>query len=112
MDEHKHGGGPGAGPGGPGAPAGSKPEDHADHTAQMWEDAFWQALRELHVEAVKTKLKASWGPRIDAMAGAAVEAMKEEWEAFRQKEKADERVKKAYEGFKEKIEKTFEKGPQ
>ena len=100
-------GGPGGGPGheghccgghGQGGPG----DDHVEHTAQMFEQAFWQAYRELAVEAVKSKIKKTWAPRIDKIADAVARSMDEDW-------KASHRQEKTSDNLRDKIPEVFEK---
>ena len=100
-------GGPGGGPGHEGHCCGGHAhggsgDDHVEQTTQMFQQAFWQAYRELSVEALKSKMKKAWAPRIDKIADAVVRSMEDEWKAFHRHEKAPE-------GVRDTIRKIFEK---
>jgi hypothetical protein len=56
--------------------------------AAMWQGAFFQALRETHVEALKSRLQKAWGPQIDKAADAVLEAMGAKWESMLAQSKA------------------------
>jgi hypothetical protein len=104
MSEHSQGqeghGGGGCCRGG-GHEGAREGEGHAEQTARQWERAFWHALGELQVDAVKEKLKAAWGPKIDQTASAVVEAMIADWKAFHDSESARS-------AFRERLKKSFE----
>lgn len=71
------------------------PSDHADHMARLWEQAFYQALYVLRVEALKTRIKASpFGKNLDVTAKEVVDAMYEEWLEFQAREKEQEKEEK------------------
>jgi hypothetical protein len=74
---------------------------HENETAQQWERAFWQALGELQTEAVKAKLKAVWGKKLDQTAAAVVDVMLQEWKSFHESDAARQ-------SFMEKLKKSFE----
>ena len=68
----------------------------------MWQRAFFRALEELQVEAVKAKLKKASGPMIDKMAGDVVQLMTEEWAGYHRQQGAREKLRA-------KVRETFEK---
>jgi hypothetical protein len=74
---------------------------HEDQTAAQWEKAFWRALLELQTDAVKAKIKAAWGKKIDQTASAVVDLMLQEWKAFHESDEARQ-------SFREKLRKSFE----
>lgn len=45
----------------------------------MWTGAFKQALKEAHVDILKSKIQKAWGPKMDKMADAVLEAMETQW---------------------------------
>ncbi len=53
-----------------------------ENTVQMGNKAFFQAMKEVHVESLKEKIKAQWGSVIDQKSDAIVKAMGTQWEAM------------------------------
>ena len=45
----------------------------------LWSCAFKQALKEAHVDILKAKIQKAWGPKMDKMADAVLEAMEVQW---------------------------------
>lgn len=79
-------------------------DDHDEQTRRSWDDAFWEAYKELQVEAIKAKLKETWGERMAQTAGEIVAAHADEYEAFQRQEAA----RQAYEKAKEELAKAYE----
>jgi chemotaxis methyl-accepting protein methylase len=71
----------------------------------MWEQAFQRALREVHVEVLKERIRKAWGRQIEAVADEVVKAMTEEWTAFMRREAARD-------ALRETVRRGFAKGPQ
>lgn len=46
----------------------------------VWQEAFWQAYRELQVERLKEHLSQRWGRNFDQAAQAMVRAMERDWD--------------------------------
>ena len=99
------------GPGG-GAPRIQEEPDHLEHTAQLWEKAFWQALHEVRVELMKERIKAAWGANMAPTADAVLEAFHAEWKEFQAKEAEKEKAAGPVAALKDKIKEGLKKGPQ
>src|SRR6185295_8446192 len=112
RDEQEDGrGGPGCGPG----RAERGQGDHLDETAREWQEAFFQALHEVRVEALKSKIKSAWGKNIDGTAKEVLAAMFAEWKEFQKEQEAkktDEKKPDARQGLKDILKKGMKKGPQ
>jgi hypothetical protein len=54
----------------------------------LWCSSFGQALRQVHVEALKVRIQKAWGPMIDQGADLVVEAMGAAWQAKMSEAKA------------------------
>jgi len=48
---------------------------------QLWCSSFSEALRQVHVEALKVRIQKAWGPMIDQGADLVVEAMGTMWQS-------------------------------
>ena len=48
----------------------------------LWKSAFFQAMKETHVEVLKEKIKKAWGDKLDKQADAVVEAMGIQWQSW------------------------------
>ena len=79
--------------------------DHDEQAAQMWEQAFFTALRQVRVDILKEKIRKAWGKQMESVADEVMEAMEEEWKAFKQKATAREALKAA-------VAKGFAAGPR
>ena len=83
----------------------SGPEGHLEETVSMWESAFQRALFDLHVDALKEKIRKNWGKNIESIAEEFASAMTEEWKASSKQEN----LRRSLEDI---IRKGFTKGPQ
>ena len=61
-----------------------------DHVAGLWKDAFFHAMKQAQVEALKARIIKNWGPMIDKEADAMIAAMGAKWEAMIAQVKAEE----------------------
>ena len=114
RDEQEEGrGGPGGGPG-----RGERRQgqgDHLEETAREWEEAFYQALHEVRVEALKAGIKAAWGKNIAATSKDVIAAMFAEWKEFQKEQetkKAEVKKPESRTGIKDILRKGMRKGPQ
>lgn len=48
----------------------------------MWQKAFFEAMHQVHVEKLKKKIEAAWGPNIDKSADAAIESFGKIWQSM------------------------------
>ncbi len=53
-----------------------------ESTIEMGNKAFFQAMKEVHVESFKEKIKTQWGEKIDQKSDAIVKAMGTHWESI------------------------------
>ena len=53
--------------------------DPMEMSAKMWQKAFFEALMEVHKEALKKKMEAEWGPMTEKSAQAVMESMTKLW---------------------------------
>ena len=53
-----------------------------EKVTEMWGCAFHQAMKETHVDILKAKINKAWGPKMDKMADAVLEAMGVQWESM------------------------------
>ena len=92
------------------------PQDHLDYTAGLWDKAFWQALHEVRVDLLKSKIKSSWGKNMEETAAAVVDTMHKEWKEAKKKEEEEEEEEKPKKTprleLKERLKKGMKKGPQ
>src|SRR5437762_147868 len=65
--------------------------DHLEHTAKLWDKAFWQALHEVRVDLMKEKIKAALGENMASTASSVLQAFEAEWKEFQAKEAAKEK---------------------
>ena len=70
-----------------------------DCAADMWRGSFFQAMREVQVEALKSRIQKQFGPMVDQAADALIESMGACW----QSKIAEVRAAEAAHGFKEKL---------
>jgi len=59
----------------------------------MWKQAFFNAMMETHAEKLKKRIEAAWGPMMDKVADAVVEAMGKQWQAMLQQAGADQELR-------------------
>ena len=64
-----------------------------EQATQLWQSAFCEALKQAHVEALKTRIQKAWGAKIDKGADAVIEAMGAQWAAKLQGAKAHVELK-------------------
>jgi hypothetical protein len=69
----------------------------------MWEAAFFQAMKELQVEAIKAKMQKTFGPKMDKAADAIIESMGVKWQAMLAQSKAKD-------DFREKLSRLWQEG--
>ena len=72
-------------------------------TTMMWKKAFFTAHMEVEVEKLKERIEANWGPLMDKVADAVIEAMGKQWQAMLQDAGADKELN-------EKVAKIFSEG--
>ena len=53
-----------------------------EKVTEMWGCAFHQAMKEVHVDILKAKIHKAWGPKMEKMADAVLEAMGVQWESM------------------------------
>ena len=53
-----------------------------DCVAGMWTSSFFEAMRQLQVEALKGKIQKAWGAKMDKAADGVVETMGAQWQAM------------------------------
>ena len=70
-----------------------------DCAADLWKQAFGQAMKEVQVEILKTKIQKAWGPMMDASADALLAGMTAKWESMI----ADIKAAQACDEFKGKL---------
>ena len=65
--------------------------DPLDKATEMWTKAFFQAMKEAHVEVLKAKIIKGWGAKLDKSADAVLETMETCWQSMvaQAKAKAD-----------------------
>ena len=56
---------------------------------KMWKQAFFQAMKEAHVEVLKAKIHKAWGPKMDKAADVVLEAMEAQWSSMLGKAKSE-----------------------
>lgn len=56
--------------------------DPAACATAMWGQAFFCAMKEVHVEILKAKIQKAWGPKMDKAADAVLEAMGVKWQSM------------------------------
>ncbi len=56
--------------------------DPAEMMKVMWKAAFFQAMKEVHVEVLKEKIKAAWADKLDKYGDQVLEAMEDHWEGM------------------------------
>ena len=49
---------------------------------KMWSGAFCEAMHEVQVELLKSKIQKSWGPSMDKVADAVIETMGIQWQSM------------------------------
>ena len=59
----------------------------------MWCTAFCQAMKEVHVDLLKEKIKKAWGAKMDKAADAVVEARGVKWQSMLAEAKAKEEIR-------------------
>ena len=85
--------------------------DHLEHTADLWEKAFWQALHEVRVDFMKEKIKAAWGKNMGQTASAVLDAFHAEWKEFQEKEEQKAKEAGPADALKKRIKDGLKKGP-
>lgn len=53
-----------------------------EHVANLWQDSFRQAMKQVHVHALRTRIAKAWGPVIDKESDALIAAMDIKWAAM------------------------------
>lgn len=66
---------------------------------ELWCSSFRQALKEVHVEALKERIRKAWGPNIDKGADAVVEAMGTVWQSLLSAAKAKSDLQEKMQGI-------------
>ncbi len=68
--------------------------------AQKWSGSFCEAIQEVQVEILKAKIKKAWGPEMEQVGDAVIEAMGAQWQAMLTQAKAHvdlrENIKKVF----------------
>jgi hypothetical protein len=70
---------------------------------ELWNKAFFRAMHEAHTDILKEKIRKAWGPQLDKIADATVEAMGVAWHSMLTQAKAQE-------GLRDAIQKAYESG--
>lgn len=55
---------------------------------EMWQQAFFQAIKGTQVDILKEKIRKEWGPMMDKEANAVIKAMGAQWQAMISQAKA------------------------
>ena len=78
-----------------GCPCGSKgcSGEAADCAEGMWTGSFFQALKQAQVDLLKAKIQKAWGPKMDKVADAVLEAMGAQWQAMMAQSKSKETLR-------------------
>jgi hypothetical protein len=58
---------------------GRGPPNPLDMSVKMWKKAFFEALMEVHKDALKKKMEAEWGPMTEKAAQAVMDSMTKMW---------------------------------
>ncbi len=64
-----------------------------EQATAMWQSAFFQAMKEVHVGILKVKIQKAWGPKLEKSADAVLEAMETQWKSSLIKGKAQHELK-------------------
>lgn len=64
-----------------------------EKAAGLWQAAFFEAMKQAHVEVLKAKILKAWGPKLDKSADVVLEAMEAQWKAALVKGKAQADLK-------------------
>ena len=59
----------------------------------MWTSSFFEAMKAVHVEALKAKIQKAWGAKMDKAADAVLEAMGVHWQSMLAQTKAKAELK-------------------
>jgi hypothetical protein len=59
----------------------------------MWKKAFMEAMTQLQAEKLKKRIEAAWGPTMDKVADAALEAMGKQWQSMLQLSGAEQELR-------------------
>ena len=59
-----------------------------EQAANIWKSAFFQAMKEVHVDILKAKIQKAWGTKMDKAADAVLEAMGVQWQSMLAQAKA------------------------
>ena len=70
-----------------------------DCAAGMWTGSFFQALKQLQVELLKSRIQKAWGAKMEKAADAAVEAMGAKWQAMAQQSGAQSQFRQTLAGL-------------
>ncbi len=74
-----------------------------EQSTELWTRSFFAAMREAQIDVLKEKIRKAWGPVMDKVADATVEAMGAHWQATLSQGKAQ------YD-LRQNIQKIFESG--
>ena len=64
-----------------------------EQATNLWKSAFFQAMKEVHVDILKAKIQKAWGPKLEKSADAVLEAMETQWKSSLTKGKAQHDLK-------------------
>ena len=53
-----------------------------EKATQLWTCAFFEAMKQAHVEVLKAKILKAWGPKLDKSADAVLETMETQWQSM------------------------------
>ena len=56
--------------------------DPIEKAAAMWSCAFFEAMKQVHVDLLKSKIQKAWGSKMEKAADAVVEAMGVHWQSM------------------------------
>jgi hypothetical protein len=65
----------------------------------MWTGSFFQAMKELQVELLKSRMQKAWGAKMEKAADATVEAMSAQWQAMVQQSGAQAALREKLAGL-------------
>lgn len=65
----------------------------------MGQKAFFQAMKEVHVESLKERIRKQWGDKIDRKSDALVKAMGTQWESLLAQAKAHKTLHEEYQSI-------------
>ena len=62
--------------------------DPIEKATAMWSCAFFEAMKQVHVEILKAKIQKAWGSKMDKAAEAVIESMGVHWQSMLAQAKA------------------------